>query len=637
MTMKTLNYCVIGTAGHIDHGKTSLVRALTGIDTDRLPEEKKRGLTIDLGFAHLDLDTKEGRVRAAIVDVPGHERFIRNMLAGTTGIDFVLFVVAADDGVMPQTREHLDIVRLLGIRKGIFAVTKKDLVSDERVAEVKTGVESLLKNTVLEGSPIIPVSTVTGDGIEALKDLIRQNIGIGGRAGEDGFFRLPIDRSFTIKGFGTVVTGTVASGSIRKGDEAVCFPGGERVKVRGMQSLYREVDTASAGQRAALNISGVSHNEIRRGFTLASPELKDIALLKNLSLDCSFEFVEGAKVKKGQLLKVHHLTDESLATIRFQNKKGSAACGKVFGRLKLRKPLLALRGDRFILRDPALNSTVGGGEVAWPYFSKDLMPRLEDIERPPHGDGLEDGLNKALNNRAGADIASLCLMLNVKRDALAPALKDTGLYISGGYVLNSKKVGEIKGRALEAIREFHSLRPMEPGIREEELFKGLKNLLSAPSNDRTGIFREIIDGLIGDNGIKREGSIIRLSAYRPEARGEDVKIEEAIRRLFSKGFVPPLPEEVAKLPHGKKDIERVFSYMQRNGFIVKLKEGSFISTDALKISKERLLTHMKAKGSIKAAEFRDLLGCGRKLAIEILEYFDKEKVTLRAGDSRTLR
>lgn len=635
--METLNYRVIGTAGHIDHGKTSLVKALTGIDTDRLPEEKKRGLTIDLGFAHLDLDTKEGRVRAAIVDVPGHERFIRNMLAGTTGIDFVLFVVAADDGIMPQTREHLDIVRLLGIRKGIFAITKKDLASDARTAEVKTDIEALLKNTVLDGSPIIPVSTVTGDGIEALKDLIRQNIGIDRRGAAGGFFRLPIDRSFTIKGFGTVVTGTVASGAIRKGEEAICFPAGERVKVRGMQSLYREVDEASAGQRAALNISGVDHKEIRRGFQLASPELKDIALLKNLSLDCSFEFVEGVKIKKGQLLKVHHLTDESLATIRFQNKTGAITGGKAFGRLKLRKPLLALRGDRFILRDPALNMTIGGGEVAWPYFSKDLMPRLEDIERPTHGDGLEDGLAKLLQGKAGADISSLCLMLNVKRDALAPALKDTGLYISGDFVLNSEKVNEIKGMALEAIREFHRERPLEPGIREEELFKGLKNSLSAPSNDRMGIFREIMAGLINDNGIKREGSVMRLSAYRPEAKGEDVKIEEAIRKLFLKGFVPPLPEEVARLPFGKKDIERVFSYMQRNGFIVKLKEGSFISTDALKISKERLLTHMKAKGSIKAAEFRDLLGCGRKLAIEILEYFDKERVTLRTGDSRTLR
>ncbi len=628
-----MNYCVIGTAGHIDHGKTSLVKALTGIDTDRLPEEKKRGLTIDLGFAHMDLEAEGGKIRAAIIDVPGHERFIRNMLAGTTSIDFVLFVVAADDGIMPQTREHLDIVRLLGIKKGIFAITKSDLATVERIAEVRAEVEALLKDTALEGSPIIPVSVVTGKGVEGLKGLIGRNIGRVERGSLKGFFRLPIDRSFTVKGFGTVVTGTVASGSVIKGAEVICFPSGDKVKVRGMQSLYADVEEAFAGQRAALNIAGVNHKDIKRGFMLASPDLFGLSGSKGLSMDCSFEFVKGISIKSGQLLKVHHLTDESLATIRFSG--GGEAGEKTCGRLKMKKPLLALRGDRFILRDPALNSTIGGGVVELPYFSKELMPKLDLTLARNHG--LNGLLRIILDQRAGIGAWHLCLMLNIKREGLEGVLKDSGFSLSGGYVLNLKKTDEIKGMAIAVIKGFHSSRPLEAGIKEDELLKALRGGLSACAGDRIGIFREIIAGLTSSGRIKREGSVLRLSSYTPEAKGGDTKIEEAIKDLFSKGFIPPLPEEVKSLPFGKKDIERVFLFLQRGGFIVKLKEGSFISSEALKLAKERLAVHINEKGGIKAAEFRDILGCGRKLAIEILEYFDKEKITLRAGDFRTLR
>ncbi|MEK7773152.1 MAG: selenocysteine-specific translation elongation factor, partial [Deltaproteobacteria bacterium] len=267
--------CIIGTAGHVDHGKTTLVKALTGIDADRLVEEKKRGLTIDIGFAHIDIEGEApgSVIRAAIVDVPGHERFIKNMLAGVSGIDLVLFVVAADDGIMPQTREHLDIVRMLGIKNGIFVITKSDLADSGRAAEVGRDIEALIGDTALRGSPVIEVSSVTGAGMEGLKRLIRDGALKSRRLKGSGFFRLPVDRSFIVKGFGTVVTGTVASGTVKQGSDLRVFPSGAKVRIRGIQSLYLSTESVSAGERAALNLSGVSHDEIERGFMLVSPEL----------------------------------------------------------------------------------------------------------------------------------------------------------------------------------------------------------------------------------------------------------------------------------------------------------------------------------------------------------------------------
>jgi selenocysteine-specific elongation factor SelB len=333
---------IIGTAGHIDHGKTALVGALTGIDTDRLAEEKRRGVSIDLGFAYIDFPTPRGVERAAIVDVPGHERFIRNMLAGITGIDLVLFVVAADDGVMPQTREHLDIIHILGITDGIFVITKTDLVGEERADEVALEITALALMTTLKDSPVVHVSAATGDGIDDLKLLLGERLRRGAK-GDRGFFRLPVDRSFPMKGFGTVVTGTVAAGVVSKGDELMVFPTGAKVKVRGIQSLYAEVGSVSAGQRAALNLTGVSYGDIRRGDMLASLELSGYvdamragptanaagggagrggaSSHPSLRVDCSFEFVERPgraerAIKNHSLMKLHHLTGEVVVRVR---------------------------------------------------------------------------------------------------------------------------------------------------------------------------------------------------------------------------------------------------------------------------------------------------------------------------------
>ncbi|MBI1911153.1 MAG: selenocysteine-specific translation elongation factor [Deltaproteobacteria bacterium] len=642
--------CIIGTAGHIDHGKTSLVKALTGIDTDRLKEEKKRGVSIDLGFAYIDLEGSSGKMRAALIDVPGHERFIKNMLAGVTGIDFVLFVIAADDGVMPQTREHLDIVRLLGVKKGIFVITKSDLVGLERITEVRGEIEDLISPTHLTGSPILSASVLTGKGLPELKELIKATAVDTKRLLEKGFFRLPVDRSFVVKGFGTVVTGTVASGSVSKGEEVICFPTGQSVKVRGIQSLFLSTDSVSSGQRAAVNISGVNHKDIERGFLLSTPELKPFAdnasLEGNRFVDCTFEFIkaEGRKapVKNRSTLKVHHLTGETLAKVHFAGGLKEAMPGeKISGRLIFKKPLLMLRGDRFILRDPSVNSTIGGGVVEFPYLSKWLLPKLNRVNPQVSTDeSLDDTLLKLLPvSGLGLYIKTISLMLNMPVGELSETLKSSKAFFeSGEFIIHKNRHEAFKKEMLDKLSAFHKEKPMEAGLNEDAILKDFKKSFSGlDAGKAIEFFKYSLDKFINERLIKREGTAISLLSHTLASKGDESKVENAIMGLFSDEFTPPNIEDIRKLPFDRKEVERVLAFLQRAGVLVKLKEGSFLKRVALNMAKDKMAEHIKAKGSIRAAEFRDLLGCGRKLAIEILEYFDKERVTLRQGDIRTLR
>lgn len=635
--------CIIGTAGHIDHGKTSLVKALTGIDTDRLAEEKKRGVSIDLGFAYMDLEGSEGEpVRAAIIDVPGHERFIKNMLAGVTGMDIVLFVVAADDGIMPQTREHLDIVHLLGVKRGIFVITKTDLAGPERLAEVRRDIGRLVRNTVLDGSPIVEVSTVTGKGLVELKGLIRALALESPRTSGDGFFRLPIDRSFPVKGFGTVVTGTVASGSIKKGSEALLFPCGVKVRVRGIQSLYLDAEEVSAGERAALNISNVAYGDIERGHMLVSPSLglfADYALTgRHLNVDCLFEFLPGSEPKERALLKVHHLTGETLAVVRLGETMQSGR--RRPGRLILKKPLLMLKGDRFILRDPAINATIGGGVVVVPYLSPRLVRKFEkkvsfSYEKPL--DMLQDLLPE---KGVGLDLVEVGLMLNMRHDLIKGAIEAGGVFgLIGDFIVDIKRAGELKKKMVSYLTDYHREHPMEPGVSEDALFKAFKGEMSAGLDESKAetLFKEILKLSVAGGLVRREGPVLSLAGHRASLKNGDAVIENRIMERLSGGFTSLNAADIAEMPFKKEEVGRVLQYLQRKGDVVKLREGVFVSGDNVRSAKEKLGAYIKAKGSVKASEFRDLLGCGRKLAIEVLEYFDKERVTLRQGDIRTLR
>jgi len=670
MDFKEPRPCVIGTAGHIDHGKTTLVAALTGTDTDRLPEEKRRGMSIDLGFAALDLGDKDSPRRAGLIDVPGHERFIRNMLAGATGIDVALFCVAADDGIMPQTREHFEIIRLLGVRECVFAVTKSDCVTPERLNEVMEAVAGLTRTTALAGSAIIPVSAKTGTGIDGLKGLLRQAAARAIRPDElsNKPFRLPIDRSFHVKGFGTVVTGTVASGSVKKGDELICYPSGAIVKVRGIESLHAAIDEARAGQRTAVNIIAPPDTYTGRGVMLVSTELRpfvEAALKRPAYAECSFEFIRDIDLKKGRkTFKAHHLTAESVVTIRLAD--GRTDCG----RLTMRPPLLALRNDRLILRDTGRNETVGVAVVNALWLDKKTMPKKpltsffapSPIVRGTHANGRGSGwgegeggaqgeslpplqkgrrggflLRRILEGCSGIKLAEAALIFNMRKERLSDAVaKDPALSVRGQYLMDSKTAIVAEGRILDSVDRYHASNPTEPGMREDAALKasGLKDALVA---------KAVLDGLIAKGALiaAKNGAAIATPGFSPASTGIDAKIEAAIKAIFPTGFTPCSPEDLARLPHKKTDVDRVLAWLVRDGAIIRLCEGSYLSAGAVAEARARLTAHLKTKtgagANIKAAEFRDILGCGRKLAIEILEYFDKERVTLRQGDIRTLR
>lgn len=640
--------CVIGTAGHIDHGKTLLVKALTGIDTDRLKEEKKRGVSIDLGFAWFDFERQGERLRAALVDVPGHERFIKNMLAGTTGIDLVLFCVAADDGIMPQTREHLDIVRLLGVKRGVFAITKADLAGQGRITDVVEQIKRLVSGTALEGSPIVAVSAVTGQGVGELKAVLAGLSAQSGRRGGDGgFFRLPVDRSFAVKGFGTVVTGTIASGSVRKGDELVLFPSGQKVRARGIQSQHGERESASAGQRAAINLVGAGHKEAGRGTLACSPGLMPFVEAAKGQMqsfiDCEFDLlpaVQGVKprpVRNRAVLKVYHLTGESLATVLL-GAGGEAAPGqKTVGALALKKPLLMMRGDRFILRDPAVDKTIGGGVA--------LLPRIFRELAAPAGknaflqdEKASDIIMKLLGREAAACLfPALCLMLALPEEELGEQLSIDAFERRGELLIVKDRLAEAKKNAAALLGAFHRSNPTEAGAGEELFMEWLKGAASAlPVEKGREFIRELLQALSKEGAIKKAGKAWALPFFTPASSGPDAEVEAALMKILS-SFQPDL-DAVRKLPFEKQAVEKALSRLRQSGAVVKLKEGSHISSAALKEAREKMEDIIGKKGGVKASEFRDALGCGRKLAIEILEYFDKERVTIRnMEDVRTLR
>jgi selenocysteine-specific elongation factor len=629
---------IIGTAGHIDHGKTALIKALTGQDTDRLKEEKERGISIDLGFAHFDLP---GGERVGVVDVPGHERFIKNMLAGAHGIDIVLFTVAADDGVMPQSEEHLDILHFLGVRSAIFVITKIDLVPSAQVQEVEEEIRILSLGTSLEGSPVVAVSALTGQGIDTLNVLIAETVRKKLTVTPSGYFRLPVDRSFILQGLGHVVTGTAWSGEVRMGDRVRILPGGHLMRVRSLQVHNHSVHIATWGQRIALNLVGQEKGEVERGDMVCHEKYT----LTTTRSDALLELrpAAGKGVETHDRVRVYIGASERMARLillegrRHLEPKNSAACQLVF-----KEPLFALRGDRFIIRNETAEKTLGGGMILDPFARKHKASEghiLQELQIEP-GEKLHELLQSFLERAQGFShtLDTLFQAVNRREDEVEKLLKESADIITlcsetgeKSYTTRSKWV-RLREKILDEIRKFHEDHPLGAGMEMEEL----RARLPTPLSPR--VFREVTEALVLENVVCREESILFLPGHRVRLGSEETLVAKAVlEELKGDLFSPPDVKQLEKGVGEERKIHDVLRVLEREGKVVKVGPDLYFMSEAVNRAKTLLLKNLEQNQEITAAAFRTLLGSTRKYTIALLEYFDRQGFTLRVGDVRRLR
>jgi selenocysteine-specific elongation factor len=636
-------HCIIGTAGHIDHGKTSLVKALTGQDTDRLKEEKERGISIDLGFAHLDLP---GDLRAGVVDVPGHERFIKNMLAGAHGMDLVLFTVAADDGVMPQTEEHLDILHLLGVRRAIFAITKADRVLPGRIAEVNEQIRALVAGSLLEGSPAIPVSVVSGEGLDRLRDRIAVMLRDDVAPLPASRFRLPVDRAFVSSGHGLIVTGTAIGGEVRPGDTVRCLPGSDLLRVRSVEVHNATVDVASRGQRIALNVTGAGRESLARGDVLCDPAVTLITSRFDAKLELRPRAHSG--VKDHQKIRVHVGTAERLGraiplTSGAQAWPDGLAPGQTgFCQIVLEEPVHMLRGDRFIIRDETAQRTLGGGVVVHPLASKhkrsdvDLIEVLRAFER-----GDEAVFVRALTEERGefaVPLADLAQLSSRREEAIRQGLqssRDVHVFADGADVQYAPEEScrGIRISILEFLRRWHADHPMMPGAPLEEARASLATRVPQ------AIFRMLVDELVAEGLVTRDANVLALPTHRAAIPEADRALVERIRALLERTpMTPPdLQQLTVDLGINRKKLTEILGAMERQVMIVSVAPDLYFLHDAIDRTRNDLIQRLTTKDGITAGEFRDQYKTSRKYAIPLLEYFDRTGITIRKGDVRHLR
>lgn len=632
-------HAIIGTAGHIDHGKTALIRALTGQDTDRLKEEKERGISIDLGFAYITLP--DG-TRAGIIDVPGHERFIRNMLAGAHGIDLVLFTLAADDGIMPQSEEHLDILHLLGVGRGIFLITKADLADEARLAEVREEIEILVDGTCLEGSPILPVAATSGVGIEELRsEIARQLTGFEARRAT-GLFRLPLDRAFVIKGHGTVVTGTAMGAGVRLGQKLRVLPTGGEVRVRSIQVHGETVESAGACQRVALNLSGSEKIELARGDVLADDRLD----LTTARLDARVEIRPAAKraVKHNQRVRFFIGATETIGRVIILAGDEIAPKASGLVQIVLDDPVVALSGDRFVIRDETNSRTLGGGVVLNPVGRRSRRPleaylrNLQALDGSVSPVAVEAMLN--LHTDLALPSRRIAELFDVAVGAIDAALKDPrfvrlSLGDEEGYT-TAGKWNELKNEALETLTRHHREEPLAAGMEME----AIRSRLSYEVAPRA--FRAVLDRMSRETEIVREESVLRLKSHRVKLGGDTGALSARIEQILQEaGYQPPDLKQLAdalKLPSGElAQLRTLLSAIEREGRIVKIATDFYFAREPFESAKSKLLERLNRDGEITAATYRDTLNASRKFAIALLDYFDHSGVTTRVGDTRRLR
>ncbi len=614
---------VLGTAGHVDHGKSALIQALTGIDPDRLREEKERGMTIDLGFAWLRLPS--GR-EVGIVDVPGHEHFIKNMLAGVGGIDLALLIIAANEGVMPQTREHLAILDLLGIRKGIAVITKKDLVDEEWLSLVKMDVEELIAPTTLSGAPIIAVSAVTREGLPELVATIDQLLGAMQPKKDTGRPRLPIDRIFTIAGAGTIVTGTLLDGSLHAGQEVEIVPAGLKSRLRGLQTHKTHIDAAAPGSRVAANLVGIATTQLKRGDVLTNPGWLAPTTMLNVKLIllASLRY----PLKHNASVSVHSGTSEVMAKVRLLEKDELKPGETSWAQLLLSDPVAVIKGDRFVIRSP--QDTLGGGEIVeihskrYRRYRPALIQSLENKEKGTTPEIIVATLEANQPQDIGTLLLNCGLPASEAQPAIEALIKDKGIVAVGSgehsFLYTAFGWENLLEKVKAIMQDYHRKFSTRPGMPRGELGNRLQ--LSA------AVFTPTLRKLLDDSILIEEGAVVRMPSHQIQlSKEQQAKVDTYLQLLARNPYAPP--SDVMPEPE-------LLNLLIKQHRVIKVSETVVFSAQAYDEMVKKIVAHIKSKGKITLAETRDMFNTSRKYAQALLEHLDQEKITRRVGDERVL-
>lgn len=624
---------IIGTAGHVDHGKTALIKALTGIETDRIKEEKKRGITIELGFAYLDLPDGE---KAGIIDVPGHEKFVKNMLAGAGGIDLALLVVAADEGFMPQTREHLGILSLLNISEGIIVITKKDMVDDDWLEVVCEDVRNEVKGTFLENAQIIPVSSYTGEGIEQLKtaifELIDQNTQIKNL---DIPFRIPVDRIFSVEGFGTVITGTLIEGRMKVGDPVTIYPSRIESRVRNLQVHSHDVTEAYAGQRVAVNLAGLKKTDLNKGDVVAVPNSMHTTMMIDIKLnilrDCEREILNGTR------LHLYHGARDILCKVILLDRDSISAGESCYAQLRLEEEIAVKTGDRFVLRFYSPLETIGGGVIldSNPFKHKRNDPAvLESLHIKESGSDKEK-ISAALHDYSSRfeTLDFLQVQTAIPKEQfdqqIQKLLKDkTAFRVSDNIVIHSDYLTHLKDTAVRLLSAYHQENPLRDGMKKDEFRSKFLHF------DDIAVIDKITDSLVNRKFLKYVNGCVALADFEVQ---KDDNLEEIEAAFREGGFSPESPDQIATRFPKVKNYRQVVESLVNTGRLVRVEDKILLHVDyyekALSMAKE----HIAQNGQITLAEMRDLMGASRKFAVAVLEYWDRRNITKKVGDARVLK
>lgn len=630
---------VVGTAGHIDHGKSSLVQALTGVHPDRLKEEQLRGITIDLGFASLPFP--DG-CQIGFIDVPGHERFIKNMLAGIGGIDAVLLVVAADESIKPQTREHFDICKLLKTRTGVVAITKSDLVDPELIELVRLEIQELAKGSFLEASPIIPVSVRSGMGLASLSEALRKLADAAPQRDRRAAFRLPIDRCFTLHGFGTVVTGTLLSGTLRREDEVAIYPGGLKARVRGLQVHSVPTDQAFAGQRTAVNLPNLEVSQIHRGMEVSVPE----RFHPVSTCDAQIELLATSPVSltRKTTIRFHHGTSEAVAAFRPLGSREIHPGQSGFVRILLDQPLLALPGDRFIFRRLSPMMTLGGGIIVdvEPFKSRKSSSRnriewLESLKPLDSGELLFCYVKR--NGLFGMTEAQMLSQIETEK---AAARELVVAFVNQGrlklvseeplLLMDPESFAHLMGQVLGFLDAFHNQNPLSTGVSKEQLNSGVGRTCHPLA------LKAALSQLAEENKILIQNDLVRLPGRSVVLKQAESEAKEQIEDAFLRAGwkVPALDEVLANVAVPPDQARKLVSLLAKEKRLVKISENLLYHTDSIGRLKELLNDYKRQSNRIDVGKFKDLTEISRKYAIPLLEFLDRERVTRRAGDYRII-